>query len=504
MSTLPLSIDNPLFVKHVRSRLRKGQALAPVVVVGSICLLVAYSGYVNNWIVSGWTFGIFVTIQVVALGMMGAAQISSAVGGARESGILDFHRVSPLSPLAVTLGFFFGAPIREYVLAGMTLPFVLYCVAQDAPDFSGAVQTEVATLLGCWLIHAIALLTSLASKKPKAGTKGAVGVLVFMMIMFSSVGGFWRMGQIASAVGEAPTLAFFTIPLPWLAFTLLYGLPVLFFFLLASVRKMRSERAHAYTKPEAIIALGVEALLIVGAVWGVHDFPYLPLTVAYTTAALALVLILTVTPNLGEFTKGFRRAEREGRSRIGPWHELALNRAAVLALCAIVLVAPTAVWYFVATGPFPQWTLGPGGEPPRLAIPIAIAVLAVAEFGLALQFFVLRAPRRGATLLGLFVFVAWVLPTAIGAILAATRANEGIAVAVIATSPIAGIGMSASNNLGPEISVDVVRFAALLPTLAFALLFNNAVTFARRRAVAAIHAGKPVAKPEDEPDPLAA
>ena len=106
---------------------------------------------------------------------MGATQVSSAVGGARESGILDFHRVSPLSPLAVTLGFFFGAPVREYVLAGMTLPFVLICAAKDAPSFGNALQLEVSTLLSCWLLHSIAILTSLATKKPKASTKGAVG-----------------------------------------------------------------------------------------------------------------------------------------------------------------------------------------------------------------------------------------------------------------------------------------------------------------------------------------
>ena len=77
---------------------------------------------------------------------------------------------------------------------------------------------------------------------------------------------------------------------------------------------MRSERAHPYTKREAVVALGVEAVLILGATWLAHDFPQLPLFVAYIMSAVALVLILTVTPNLGEFTKGFRRAEPRGRS----------------------------------------------------------------------------------------------------------------------------------------------------------------------------------------------
>ncbi len=511
MSAMAMSVSNPLFVKHVRSRLRKGQFLAPTVVVGAICVLVAYSAYYNNTIASGWAFGTYLTIQAVTLGMMGAAQISSSVGGARESGILDFHRVSPLSPLAVTLGFFFGAPIREYVLAAMTLPFVLYCAAEDAPSLAGVAQAEAALLMGCWLIHAMALLTALATKKPKAGTKGAVGVLIFVMIIFSSASGFRSMGLIASAVGVSPTLAFFTVPLPWLAFVALYDLPLLFFLMLASVRKMRSERAHAFTKREALIALGVEALLILGAVWDAHDFAYLPLFVTYTTAGVALVLILTVTPNLGEFTKGFRRAEREGKTHVSYWDDLALNRVVVIALCGVVLLAPTVAWYFICRPPFPPaWTAPPGfGAPvggqrePSYSVPIAVAVLAVATFGLALQFFLLRFPRRGTTYLGLFVFAAWILPPTVGAILGAARANEQFAMTIVATSPIAGIAMS--TDLGPssETGTDMLKLAAVLPALVFALLFNNGVTHARRRAVAEIHGGPAAAKAEPVPDPLA-
>ena len=510
MSALAMWVDNPLFVKHLRSRLRRSQFFAPAVVVGVICICIAYASYINNWFVNGWAFGMLLGLQVVVLGIMGATQVSSAVGGARESGILDFHRVSPLSPTAVTLGFFFGAPVREYVLAGMTLPFALICAAQDAPSLGGMVQSEVVLLLGCWLLHAISLLTSLASKKPKASTKGAVGVIVFLLI-FGGQLSFMGLSRVAGTVSNSPMLGFFGLWLPWLAFVLLYGLPLLFFLMLASVRKMRAERAHAYTKIEALIALAVEAILILGATWGLRDFPHLPLFVTYVTSAVGLVLILTITPNLGEFTKGVRRAEREGRSRVSYWDDRALNRVAVFALSALVLIAPTAAWYLIAHGPFPNQGMGPPGFGPpaggeriiSFSVPIAVAVLAVAYFGLALQFFLLAAPRRGATLLGLLIFLTWILPPVLGSILAAARVNEQFATAVVATSPIAGIAMA--TNLGPmsETGTDVLKLSALIPALVFALLFNNGVTWARRRAVLAIHGGPAAAKAEPVPDPLA-
>jgi hypothetical protein len=493
MSAMAMWVDNPLFVKHVRSRLRKGQFLAPAIVTGTICLVVAYACEVNNWYANGWAFGAYLVIQTVTLGMMGATQVSSAVGGARESGILDFHRVSPLSPLAVTLGFFFGAPIREYVLAGMTLPFVFYCAAKDAPSLGHALELEVSTLLSCWLLHSIALLTSLATKKPKASTKGAVGAIFFLLFIFgwSGVAG---LGRLAGLVSQSPKLGFFGIDLPWLAFFVLYSLPVIFFLMLASVRKMRSERAHAYTKPEALAALATGALLILGGTWVFHDFGYLPLFVIYPTAALAVVLTLSITPNLGEFTKGFRRAEREGKTHVSYWSDLALNRVAVLSLAGVVLLAPTAAWYFIVR------------EVPRVpsfTIPIAVAVLWVAAFGLALQFFVLRFPRRGATYLGLFVFLTWILPPVIGSILGAARVGQQLAMTIVSTSPLAGIAMS--TNLGPssETGTELLQGAALIPALVFALLFNNGVTVARRRAVAEIHGGPAAIKPAPEPDPLA-
>ena len=68
-------------------------------------------------------------LQAVILVVMGASQVGSSVGAARASGILDFHRVSPLTPAELTLGFFFGAPVREYVLFACTLPLSVLCLA---------------------------------------------------------------------------------------------------------------------------------------------------------------------------------------------------------------------------------------------------------------------------------------------------------------------------------------------------------------------------------------
>jgi hypothetical protein len=505
MSTLANSLDNPLFVKHLRSRLRRPQVMPSAVVVLVICLCISYAGYELRWFTNGVAFRILLGFQSIILGIIGASRVSSAVGGARESGILDFHRVSPLSPLAVTLGFFFGAPVREYLLFALTVPFTLICAANDSPSLGDLLQTMVALFLGSWLLQALALFTALSIKKPKE-VRGIIGVFIFLIVLCGMVLNAMTRGF--AFLLDSWTYNFFGIPLPWLVFVLLYGLPTLFFLLLASVRKMQSERAHAFTKPEAVICLAVQALLTVGAVWSLERVRLLTLVVIYLLVAIACVLTVTITPNLGEYAKGVRRAERLGRSRLGYWDNLSLNRVALTACCAIVLAGATVAWKLVED-PRAQELNGfamanPFGAaaPLSYSLSIAVGVLTVASVGLALQFFLLLSPKRGSTFMGLFLFMTWLIPGVIGLLASASGAGDDAALFISSLSPVVGIASSA--RPGPEGGSIAIQAAALSPAIVFAFLFNNLVTVQRRRALKEIHEGPGTpAKPAPVLDPLA-
>ena len=75
----------------------------------SLCFCIAWGGFELDALQNGGAFGTFFALGAVILGIMGASQINSSVFSARASGIMDFHRVSPLSPTELALGFFFGA-----------------------------------------------------------------------------------------------------------------------------------------------------------------------------------------------------------------------------------------------------------------------------------------------------------------------------------------------------------------------------------------------------------
>src|SRR5262245_28665880 len=121
-------LDNPIFVKHVRSRLRLQPLVSSIVVVQALCLCIAWAGFQLGTFADGGAFTVLLLLQIIIIVAIGGGQVATVVGGARSSGILDFHRVSPLSPTELTLGFFFGAPIREYILLATTLPYALLCV----------------------------------------------------------------------------------------------------------------------------------------------------------------------------------------------------------------------------------------------------------------------------------------------------------------------------------------------------------------------------------------
>jgi hypothetical protein len=474
--------DNPILVKHIRSRLRLQSLASSIVVVVVLCVCIAWGGFVLDSFTSGGAFGALFALQSVILAVMGTTQIGTSVGTARASGILDFHRVSPLSPTELVLGFFFGAPIREYVLFACTLPFSLLCLAFGTPDFRGLLQLMILLVSSSWLLHAFTLLNALILKK-QAGSRGVVGAVVLLGVMSSSVlPGFL---QIAAVVESEPRLDFYGISLPWLAVVLLYQLPTLFFLFLASRRKMDSERFHPFSKIQAVAAMATLGLLMVGGVWSLTNFDSLALVVVYALVLVGILLTTTVTPTQAEYYKGLCRAHKLGKPRLSLWDDLALNRPFLAIACTVVLCTSTIAWNQLSRS-------GPGGSDiVRQAYPLAIAngVIVMAYFGLALQFFLLRFGRRGPNYLSLFLFLVWVVPLIAGTIyiLADWRGRgEGPAQVIYALSPVAGIAMTAGTAGTGGSDFLAVAGAAITPSLFFAFLFNGLLTAARRRVQRAV------------------
>jgi len=479
-------LDNPILVKHVRSRLRRQPLVSSLVVVQVLCLCIVWAGFQLNIFITGGAFEWLVLLQAIVLIVIGSSQISASVNGARASGLLDFHRVTPLSATELTLGFFFGAPVREYVLFASTLPYAALCLAVGAPSFRGFVQVVILLATAAWILHGLALLNALISK-PRGSARGAVGlVVVFLVICVNAM----RMGRFApSAILFDGDLRadFYGFSLPWLVVALFFQAPLLFFIYLAAKRKMDSERLHPFSKPQALAALGTLAFLTLGVIWRQYGYDLLAAGALYVLVVIAILLTLTVTPSRAEYQKGLWRARKAGRNQLPWWDDLALNRVYLSLACVLVMASINIAWS--QAGKDPRFV---GSSTTGFPLAVATGVLVVAYFGLALQYFLLRFGARGGTYFGLFLFFAWLVPLVTGAILAMATAplvNEAGSQALLSLSPVFGIGMIASaTSTGSMNAETVARAAAITPTLLFAFLFNSLLIGARRRTHKAFQA----------------
>jgi hypothetical protein len=481
--------DNPMLTKHIRTRLRPRALGMWVAVVVVLCLSVIWVGQAWDLIRGGQALTFLLGMQLIVLAFIGASQVSAAVGGARETGIIDFHRVSPQPPLWMTLGYFLGAPIREYVLFGITVPFAIALAVLGEYGLWRWFQLTLPLVFSAWLLHASSLLSALVSKKPKGAGKGAgAGILVFSLLFGSWIGGgLWY--AVRRLEGQTETIQFFGLPMHWMLFILLYESCALGFLFVAAVRKMRSDRAHAYSKPLALSCMATITALTLGAAWNFLGQKEVVLVVLYFLVVAGIVLSVTITPDQTEYVRAVRRALRHGRHRPTAWEDPGANRLALCGLCALVLVGATLSWELI--------TGRTQGDPSVYSQTIATGVFVVAYFGLGLQFFQLRFARSGGSFMALFLFFVWLLPVLLGSISFGVGTNKEAYTGVLCLSPLTGIAMSSGMIEGSE--ARIYKLAALGPAILFTFVFNYLLVATQRRLDLAVRTS---VKPKAPPGPF--
>ncbi len=153
---------------------------------------------------------------------------------------------------------------------------------------------------------------------------------------------------------------------------------------------MESARLHPLSKPQAIVAMLTFATLVVGGIWRKADYEIYQIAGLYLLGIPALLLTMMFTPTQADYAKGLYRAQKQGKTRLPWWDDLSLNWVGLVLIAGIVLAAGTIAGTVAAGTPSPSAFQKPGPYP----LALAAAVLTVAYFGLAFQFF--HAPLRQA------------------------------------------------------------------------------------------------------------
>lgn len=166
-------LENPIVVQHCRMRLRPLPALSwSLVVLTCVAFIFALTYY------SLTERGSFdpveaakavllplIVVQGVLLMGMGTSAVATGIARERDQRLLDYHRMSPMSPLAKIVGYLFGLPSREYLLFGLTLPFVGYAVWQAGVPASKVLHFYTVFFSSVWLYHMTGLMAGMVSRK---------------------------------------------------------------------------------------------------------------------------------------------------------------------------------------------------------------------------------------------------------------------------------------------------------------------------------------------------
>lgn len=473
---------NPIFRMGVRTRLRPRQLFVTALLTGTVTAFFFFITYLttlergvfDSASAARATLLPMLVVQGFVLMFLGTGAVASGVAQEKENGLLDYHRMTPMSPTSKIVGYLFGLPVREYFMFALTLPFIAYAVLAGGISILRIVQLYAVFFSAVVLYHMTGFVAGMVSRHPRrAGWFARMLVVALYLLLpqlaemgFSIFGyltiwpafqglvraelGFDDVGEFLDAQRWA-SAAFYGANLDPMVFSLLLqGFVIATFFVMAH-RKWRQPTNHALSKPQALVFYGVLQLLVIGSLWpyltrgggggGLVELatmqlaPSVFLRVAlYTYLLLGLVvslwLVHVTTSERHAIVQGLRRARKRGQARPEATHDAASSVWVALALAAITVLG-YAVLLLLAHD---HAMFGSGAEP-GLAAQIAPAWL----FAAILVYAQAIREAHGGRGLALFGFVAWAVPPLVSLILLSAWGEVIVASYVSLPSPIGGL-----------------------------------------------------------------
>ncbi len=445
-------LDNAVFVKHARARLRLVKML-PIFIIYLVVSTLGFLGpllvdYYESGREEGWevlpaaiAFGILSAVQWFALALLGTSRVATALGEERDSGILEFHRVTPTSGVYRVVGYLFGTPIREYLLVVVSLPLSL--IAAFLAEFSmpRVLLGYGIFWLNCLFFHALAVVLGLITKKAKIASGSAVAAVIGLPIVAQSledVGLPFLTYLTATAAfyglstESIPSIRsfnwvdedFFGLKVSLVLCTVVVHVVAFGFIMIAAGRKLWRQDAPLLSKLQSVCLLAVIAVLMVGSYWQNIGTPDIDSTqmvkfmavLLGVVGVVAMLLAGVVTPSLLAFLRTAERAKKSGQHSVPIFSDGASNLETVLVFLTVILVAYAGT--FAASGKKVSLATftGSGGIAAAVApfLVIAVTVLGWASAG---EFFSLALRRHKGRYMGLLFFLVWILPVLVAVLL---------------------------------------------------------------------------------------
>jgi len=181
--------SNPEFVRNIRTQLTTGKMITAVMIAAALSLVIAFSlTHISAPAAGpgGWGFmllrGLF-WMQALILAVGGGIACVNAIYKEKDQNTFDFQRVTRLSPLELTLGKLFGAPIFLYFLCLCFVPLVIFSAVRGQQSFTFVLAAYAVLFIGSLTVHAFALLISLLTVR---GSHTAAIIFILVAVWFFS------------------------------------------------------------------------------------------------------------------------------------------------------------------------------------------------------------------------------------------------------------------------------------------------------------------------------
>lgn len=457
-------LANPIFMMGVRTRLRPRQAAAwglmaflLAAFVFSIVYLSAYNRGVSSAIAAKGSIVPLFVLQGLILMLFGTGAVASGIAIDRDSGTMNFQRMTPMSPASKIFGYLFGLPVRQYMMFLMTTPFLIAAVIMSGISVLKVLHFYMVFFTTVWLYHMIGMVSGMITPRPRrVGWLAMVTIVLLYWIMpqLSRLGftffGFVTViptfevlltGELTSHIAAAKRLSdagmlnswsdlqFFTMHVHPTIYTLVIQGVLLLTCFTVVYRKWHREDNHALPKAYALGLFTWVQFFLVGSLWpflaqekklvgvlkqlgNISPTAYsnvILYALFFLSGAIGVWLLYIISPSWFTYTKGLRRARKRKSEGVPLWSDAASSFWYAISFVVLTCLSYTVLLslmiiqkhVFLSTPPLHKC----------LALPVIFGGFMLAMFGLRERF------ETKGFLFGLFLL--WALPFFVGSILMA-------------------------------------------------------------------------------------
>ena len=354
--------QNPLFIKSVRSRLRRKHAIGWSLFTFTISLFVYMVTYVGpvqrNALVrhdaAGTCIITLLVVQGIILMFLGTGSVAHGISDERERGLVDYQRLTPMRRFDKILGYLFGLPIREYMMFGVTVPFVLLAAYGGRVNLLGMGRLYLVFFVLVIVYHLTGYVVGMVASRPRRAAWFSRLTIICLYALLPQVAafGFSIFGYLTlfptgfdvyqaewghGADERWTSMPFFGAELDPTIFTLALQLMLAATFVAVLHRKWLHDKAHALSKWQSLAIFCAVQVLILGslspllidptrlfvmAVALERNSPYEALVAVFyvywaLSAIVAIIILNTITPEPHGLIEGMHRARKLSRQRPG-------------------------------------------------------------------------------------------------------------------------------------------------------------------------------------------